>query len=146
MKKFIITVLLAGLIPTTNAAAQTERPIEIFDVMKGKVILTTKSTPNVQREVKKYIEGITGVFPKINPIPSEGFMIRVPLEPAVIVNTQLFRGPVNEVIIIFSGQEEPYLMFLDDKNRLLVFTFKGNTDRLLELLNFKRFRPLKHQD
>ncbi|CEG28784.1 hypothetical protein [Bacillus sp. B-jedd] len=136
MIKKLIASLIILLFITTNAAAQPTQQIEIFDIRKEKVVKTIESTPRVQWEVRKYLNGITSVFPKINPVPKEGFMIKVPLEPSVTVKTPLYEGPVSQTIIVFSGQENPYLLLFDEKNRLLAFNFKGNADNLLKLLKY----------
>ncbi|WP_053368024.1 hypothetical protein [Bacillus sp. FJAT-27245] len=136
IKKVFVCILIMGFI-SMPTAAQTHRQVEIFDIGKGKVVLTAQPNPKVQLEVGQFLAGITGIYPKINPVPSEGFMVRVPLEPSITVKTQLFTGPVDEVIIIFPAYENPHLMFFDDKGRALVFNFKGDAARLLELLNFK---------
>lgn len=136
MIKKLFASLLILLFITTNVSAQPTQQIEIFDIRKEKVIKTIESNPRVQQEVRKYLNGITTVFAKINPVPSEGFMIKVPLEPSVTVKTPLYEGPVSETIIVFSGRENPYLLLFDNKNRLLAFNFKGNTANLLKLLKY----------
>ncbi|WP_059174040.1 hypothetical protein [Bacillus sp. FJAT-27445] len=136
IKKIVVCVIIMAFI-SIPTAAQTHQQIEIFDIAKGKVVKTAQPNPKVQQEVKKFLTGITGIYPKLNPVPSEGFMIRVPFEPRTMVKTSLFNGPVDEVIIIFPAYENPYLMFFDDKGRALVFNFKGDTAKLLGLLNFK---------
>lgn len=136
IKKIVVFLLLMGFL-SMHTEAQTNRQIEIFDIGKGKVVMTSRPNTKVQLEVGRFLSGITGPYPKINPVPREGFMIRVPLEPRIRVKTQLFTGPIDEVIIIFPAFENPYLMFFDDKNRALVFNFKGDSSRLLELLNYK---------
>ncbi|WP_316569460.1 hypothetical protein [Neobacillus sp. YIM B06451] len=137
IKKILVFILISGFL-STHTAAQTHRQIELFDIAKGKVVMTAQPTPKVHEEVGKVLAGITGPYPKLNPVPGEGFMIKVPLEPSVRVKTQLFTGLVDEVIIIFPPYENPHLMFFDDKGRALAFNFKGDAARLLELLNFKQ--------
>ncbi|RDU37864.1 hypothetical protein DRW41_08590 [Neobacillus piezotolerans] len=136
VKKVIVCIFLMGFL-SIHTLAQTHRQIEIFDIAKGKVVMTSQPNPKVNLEVGKYLAGISSVYPKLNPVPREGFMIKVPLEPSVRVKTQLFTGPVEEVIIIFPAYENPHLMFFDDRGRALVFNFKGDAAKLLELLNFK---------
>lgn len=99
--------------------------------------MNIQSNPNVPKEVKKFLEGITGVYVKYNPIPNKGFMIRVPLEPNIVVKNQWFNDLVDEVTIIFTDQEDPYLMVFNDENRMFFFTFKGDTANFLRLVNFK---------
>ena len=133
IKKVLLSIIIFQLIsPIANA--QSNKQIEIFDINKGKVFMNIQSNPNVPKEVKKFLEGITGVYVKYNPIPNKGFMIRVPLEPNIVVKNQWFNDLVVEVTIIFTDQEDPYLMVFNDENRMSFFTFKGDTANCLRLV------------
>ncbi|KAF0820110.1 hypothetical protein [Cytobacillus sp. FSL R5-0377] len=136
IKKVLICIFVFQLISTTGIA-QTEQQIQIFNINKGKVIKVLQMNPEVQQETEKFLEGITGVYVKYNPIPNKGFMIRIPLEPNRKVRNKWFDGLVDEVTIILSGQENPYLMVFDDENRPYFFTFEGNIEEFLGILNFK---------
>ena len=136
IKKVLVCIFVFQLI-STNGIAQTNQQIQIFDINKGKVIKVLQMNTDLQQEVEKFLEGITGVCVKYNPIPNKGFMIRIPLEPNIKVRNQWFNDLVDEVTIIFSGQEKPYLMVFDDENRPHFLTFEGNIGKFLGLLNFK---------
>ena len=135
LKNLKISFLIFFLI-TTNATAQSDQ-IEVFDIGKGKVMAEVERNPEIQQEVEKYLKTITGVYPKVRPIPSAGLMVKIPLEPAVKVHNQWLTEIVDEVIIIFPPQEEPHIMVFDDENRSYFFTFKANADTLLKNLNLK---------
>ncbi len=137
MKKKVLSWIIIFHFISIYALAQNNRQIEIFDINKGKVIMNVQPNPDSQQEVKKFLEGITGIFVKYNPIPNKGFMIRVPLEPNIVVENQWFNDQVDEVTIFFSGQEEPYLMIFNDENRSSFFTFEGDTANFLKIINFK---------
>ncbi|MGJ7910469.1 hypothetical protein [Neobacillus sp. LXY-1] len=136
MKKVLVFIFIL-LIISTNGIAQTNKQVQIFDINKGKVIKNIQMNTDLQQEVEKYLEGITGVYVKYNPIPNNGFMIRIPLEPNVMVKNQWFDDLVDEVTIIFSSHEIPFIMVFDDENRPHFFTIEGSTSKLLGLLNFK---------
>ncbi|MFZ5988603.1 MAG: hypothetical protein ACOYWZ_15970 [Bacillota bacterium] len=106
--------------------------IEIFDINKEKVIKKFKSNPSIQKEAVNYLKSLTGVYMKFNLFPKEGFMIKIPLESSVKIKEQDIYYLVNEVIIIFPGQDRPYLMFLDDEGRPHAFYFDGDTGQLLK--------------
>lgn len=136
LKKVLGSIIVFQLI-NTIVTAQTNRQIEVFDISKGKVIMNVQSNTDSQLQAKKFLEGITGVYVKYNPIPNKGFMIRIPLEPTVIVKNQWFNDLVDEVTIIFPGQENPYLMVFDDENRPHFLIYEGDTANFLSLLNLK---------
>ncbi|MFT4414577.1 hypothetical protein ACLM5H_12030 [Fredinandcohnia humi] len=142
IKKVIVYICIFQLI-SSNGFALTNQQIQIFDINKGKVIKNVQTNTDIQREVENFLEGITGVYVKYNPIPNNGFMIRIPLEPNIMVRTRWFDDLLDEVTIIFTDQENPYLMVFDDENKPYFLTFEGNTVKFLALLNFK---PYVRQD
>ncbi|CAH2715925.1 hypothetical protein BACCIP111895_03109 [Neobacillus rhizosphaerae] len=138
IKKILISICICIFkLITTSAMAQTNQQIQIIDISKGKVIKNVQKNSDIQQEVEKFLEGITGVYVKLNPYPNNGFVIKIPLEPNVMVKNQWFNDFVDEVMIIFPGQEHPYLMVFDNENQPYFLTFQGDTSKFLGLLNFK---------
>ncbi len=136
IKKLIMCIFILQLM-TISAQAQNNHQIEIFEIKKGKVTKRLPLNEEIQEEAENYLNEITGVFVKYNPIPGQGFMIKVPLEPNIMVKNQWINDLVDEVVIIFPGDEEPYLMVHDNENNMHFYTFKGGTDKLLTLINYK---------
>lgn len=136
IKKILISFCIF-ILYTTNAMAQSNNQIQIIDIKKGIVIKNVQKNPDLQQEVETFLEGITGIYVKFNPYPTNGFVIKVPLEPNVTVKNQWFNDLVDEVMIIFPIQEEPYLLVFDNENQHHFFKFQGNTSKFLGLLNFK---------
>ena len=58
--------------------AQTNHRIQIIDIKKGEVIKSVQKNPDLQQEVAKFLEGITGVYVKLNPYPNNGFVLKIP--------------------------------------------------------------------
>ncbi|WP_062104598.1 hypothetical protein [Bacillus niameyensis] len=135
IKKVLVYIFMFQLI-SPNVIAQVNPQIQIFDINQGKVIKYVQINTDLQQEAGKFLEGITGVYVKNNPIPNKGFMIRIPLKPNIMVRNQWFDDLVDEVTIIFTDQENPFLMVFDDENKPYFLTFKGNTVKYLALLNF----------
>ncbi|MCD4838876.1 hypothetical protein LRS37_08310 [Neobacillus sedimentimangrovi] len=135
MRKVLCSVVFF-LFLSTNALAQTNQ-VEIFDIEKGKVVQLVPTSSEIQKEASTFLQGISGVYTKVRPIPEKGYMIKVPLEPSIMVDNQWFKGLVDEVVIIFPEQEKTFLMVFDDENRLHFYHFDGNTDRFLNILHFQ---------
>jgi len=131
---------LAAFIVSEDMEAQSRRDIEIFDVEKGTVIKrispNTQTQAKIQKEAGKYLEEITGMFVKVNALPNSGYIVRLPLEPAITIRNQWLNQTVREVFVIFS-EGAPYLLVLDEEERPLFYNFNSSTDELLELLEFK---------
>ncbi|WP_077618163.1 hypothetical protein [Bacillus sinesaloumensis] len=140
IKKFLVCFFLLQLF-SSNAFAEHNQQIQIFDINQDKVIKQIENNADIQQEVSKYLKNVDGVYTKYNPIPNSGFMVRIPVEPPTMVRSRWFDDLVDEITIIFPTQEAPYLMLFDDENQTYFLTFKGNTDPLLKLLNFNPKTP-----
>lgn len=133
MLRKIIIMLGVFLFNNTDIDAQGTIQLELFDIQQGKVIQTAPSSSAIQDEARTYLNSIDNIYVKLNPIPEKGVMIKIPLEQSFQVENQWMNSLVDEIIVIFSKEEKPYLLTFDDENHLHVFTFKGgNTNILLE--------------
>ncbi|OLO39134.1 hypothetical protein BTR23_08715 [Alkalihalophilus pseudofirmus] len=135
MKKFFVSLLIMLSI-TTVASAQPSKQIEVFDIEKEQVVKSIPSSKEIQQEAKSFINEVTNIYKKFDPIPKRGYMVKVPLEPIYKVENQWFNDFVNQVIIIFPENEDPYLLLFNEKNSPIFLTFKGSTDKFLEKINF----------
>ncbi|HHV99367.1 MAG TPA: hypothetical protein GXX36_07310 [Clostridiaceae bacterium] len=130
---------IAAFIGSDNLEAQGGRDIEIFDVAKGIVIKRinpdSQTQEKIQREVRRYLNQITGMFVKVNALPDSGYIVRLPLEPYLTIQNQWLNQTVKEVFVIFS-EGAPYLLVLDENERPFFYNFDSSTDELLKLLEF----------
>lgn len=136
MKKKIMIILFSIVFlysPSNNA--QGIKNVELFDIQKDTVTQVVPSNTFFQKAAKDYLNGINGIFVKVKPIPNQGYMIKIPLEPSVQINNEWITELVDEVIIIFTKDETPYLMVFDDENNPHFFHFKGNTNKLVKTFN-----------
>ena len=136
MFKKIVAFMLLFIAVTTVVSAQNQKPVEIFHIEKGEVIHSVPSTDKIQAETKTLIESTTGLSKRFNPIPEEGYMIKVPFERATTIENEWFHDLVDQVVFIFPKDEKPYYLLFNDENTPFFFTFDGNTNRLLNELNF----------
>lgn len=139
MKKIISTGLLLFLLFAWQpAAAQKGQLAEVFDIRLDHVTKTMPVTPAIQKEAESYLQTITGLSPKLSPIPKEGRVIKVPLEPAVPVQNQWIDAVINEVIIIIGKHEPPALLVFDDENKAYFFYFNKDIGQLLRIMDEPR--------
>ncbi|WP_449539699.1 hypothetical protein [Ferdinandcohnia sp. Marseille-Q9671] len=148
IRNVLVSLFIFQIISTT-VMAQPAQQIQVFDVKQGEVIQHVERNTEIQKEVEIFLERITGVFSKYNPIPSSGYMIRIPLEPNIVLRNKWFDDLVDEVTIVLSGQDDPYLMIFDDENKPYFLLFEGNIDKLLalfytiDLIELGSFLPIK---
>ncbi|OIJ14385.1 hypothetical protein BKP37_08545 [Anaerobacillus alkalilacustris] len=134
-KTLLIFLLTLHITPIVNAE---EKTIEIFDIEKDQITKTVPLHIDIQDEAKKIVEGIDDVFRKFKPIPASGFMVKIPLAPAIKVENKWLNHLIDEVIIIMPKDEEAYLLIFDEENRPYFFTIKTSINLFLTNLNLTK--------
>jgi hypothetical protein len=133
-RKLIFLVLTFVCVCSTSIQAQS-RQVELFDIKLDKVTKTMPVNRSFQEHAKGYLNNIDNIYTKINPIPKNGYMIKIPLETPIRVNNQWINSYVDEVIVVLPDGEDPYLMTFDEDNRIHILTFKGDTEFLFKTFN-----------
>jgi hypothetical protein len=116
--------------------AQENNIVKLLDIKKDQIIKTTPTNSTVQLETEKIIKGIDGIVKKFKPIPNQGYMVKIPLEPPYLIENKWINTLIDEIIIIIPNEEDPYLVTFDDENNPYFFTFKTKIDALLNTLDF----------
>ncbi len=131
---------LVSFVASMGTDEQRIKDIEIFDISKGEVIKTYRPDEFTQKQVEKILKSITGIYVKIKPFPDKGHIIRIPLSPSIAVHNGLLNdygiNSVDEVFLLFPGEENPYLLVIDDKYRPHFYHFNEKTDELLKNFDF----------
>lgn len=136
MLKRTILIFMTIFIYCVNVYGEDFGNVEIFNIDKEKVVKVIQSNMEIQNLAVSYIEGIEGIYGKFNPVPKSGHAIKIPLNPPVKIQTKLTDAVVDVVIIMFPKDEAPFLAIFEDVNKLVCFTFKGDTDRLWRSLEY----------
>jgi hypothetical protein len=112
--------------------------VEIFDPKQDKVVKVVQSNPQIQDMITNWITKIDGLY-KNDPATDDGYVIKIPLDPIVMVNCKSLSAFVSEVYILIPENDPPcYLIFEDEnKNKLSSFVFNGDIDMLSNILDFK---------
>lgn len=137
----IMVISLSIVLSTfTSVNTMNYKYIEFFDINKGEIVKIVQSNPKIEQLTINYLQGITGVYAKFNPIPKKGHAIRIPFEAPVVIKNNYLNAVVSEVIIMFPEDRDTttFLMVFENDGRLMCFTFRGNTNMLLKSLNFKK--------
>ena len=136
MIKNTLVVIAVIILSSMNVYAKEFKNIEIFSINQEKVVKVVQSNSDIQKLAVSYLKGIEGVYGKFEPIPEEGYAIRIPLDPSVKIQRKGINAVVDQIVVMFPKNEESFLMFFEDENKLVCFTFKGNTDILWNKLEF----------
>jgi hypothetical protein len=125
-KLLLIMFICVLTYPPSLTNAEGVKNIELFEIEKDSVTNVIPVSEQYQQLAESYLKNISGIYVKVRPIPTTGYMIKVPLEPSVHVKNEWMDSLVDEIIIIFAKNEEPYLMLFDDENNPHFLHFKGN--------------------
>ncbi|HEY5563209.1 MAG TPA: hypothetical protein VIK72_15930 [Clostridiaceae bacterium] len=131
---------LVTFVTSSQTADNISNVIEIFDISKGEVIKKADPNTSIQKAAISYLDGVSGIYVKVKAFPDKGYIIRIPLNPTVKVQTHLFNDynidSIDEVFILLPEQGDPFLLVLDKKFRPFFYTFKGDIEVLLKMLEF----------
>ncbi|NLP49290.1 hypothetical protein [Bacillus sp. RO1] len=131
-KIFLLLLLFCGAFPMTFTAQSL--PIEVFDVTQGKVIKSIPLNEKNKEEALKLVKSADSLYPKLNPTPKTGFMIKVIFEPAEEIEAKVLKQPVNQVIFISPEAEKPYMLIFNEKDQPMFYYFSEDFEPFLEML------------
>ncbi|TYR81597.1 hypothetical protein FZC66_07110 [Priestia megaterium] len=129
-KKVWIALLLCFIMAWPHTAMGQQTKVEVFQIDAGKVVRSENKTDLVQQEAEKSLASITGVFKKVNPLPNTGYLVKVPLDPAVQINHQTLSTLANEAVFVISTEQQPVIMLYDNENRVYFFEFNHDLSAL----------------
>ncbi|KMJ57987.1 hypothetical protein AB685_14265 [Bacillus sp. LL01] len=134
-KIFLFLLLIWGAI-TISVSAQPLQ-IEVFDVTQSKVIKSIPLEEKNRVEALKLVKSANTLYPKLNPTPKTGFMVKVPFEPAEKVDTNVLKQSVKQVIFIFPEGEKPYLLIFNEKEHPMFYYFSEDFRPFVDMLSLE---------
>lgn len=137
MRKVFFFLLLSWGVMAVTVTAQPLQ-IEVFDVTQSKVVKTVPLNEKTKSEALKLVKSTNALYPKLNPTPKTGFMLKVPLEPEENIDTIVLKQTVKQVIFIFPEGEKPYLLIFNEKEQPMFYYFSEDFTEFLEMLGIKR--------
>lgn len=136
MLKKITLVIIIILSISTNILAKEYKYVQIFDPKQDKVVQLIQLTSEIQSLVASYLEDIDTIYSMNDPIPKDGYAIKIPLDPTVKVQKKCLNALIKEIYIIIPEKEPPFIMLFEKENKLLCFPFRGDIKKLSKTLNF----------
>lgn len=143
MKQIFSSLLLIGLLVYSSPIHAQNQKVEVYHIEEKKVIKKIQPNESIHSEAEKYLSSISGIYKKINPLPPKGFIVRIPLEPAIKVQNQWIHSQVDEMNIIYPDSEDPYIMIYDDENNFYFFTIDSDNLDLNRLAKYLEINPFK---
>jgi hypothetical protein len=124
------------ILTATNPNPEISDEVQIFDVEKGRIVKKLKICAPIQAEAEKILNSVTGLYVKVKPLPPKGYIVKIPINPPLMVQNQFINAPVDNIFIIFTETEPPILLLLDENGKPFVYNFSAKTDTLKKYLNF----------
>lgn len=135
-KAFFIIAFFVIFLHSISLKADTFRYVEIFDPKQDKVVKVVQTNQQIQAMITDWITNIDGLY-KNDPATDDGYVVKVPLDPAVKVKGKFLNAEVSEVYILVPEKEPPCYLIFENENKLSSFPFNGDIERLSNMLDFK---------
>jgi hypothetical protein len=118
--------------PDAHAAYATHlSKIEIFDVRNERVIKLVANSQEIQGEIQQCLKTIKGITKRLSPITKDSKIIKIPIQPSIMVNNQWMNTLIDEVKLILPTSGPPLIMLFDDENRPYFLEFDYDVKTLL---------------
>ena len=135
LEKFTLVLIIIFCL-STNILAKGFKYVQIFDPKQDKVVQLIQLNSEIQSLVQSYLEDIDTIYSKNDPIPEDGYAIKIPLDPAFKAQKKCLNALIKEVYIIIPKKEPPFIMLLEKETKLICFPFRGDIKTLSKALNF----------
>lgn len=115
---------------------QQNNQIQVFDVKKGRVVLSVANNEEFQAEAKKWLSDITSLAPEVQPDMGATYIIRVPLLPHQTVNVGNVNLTAKEVFLFYYSEtnDEPLLLVFDENKKPYFFHIHEDVTPFLKKL------------
>lgn len=112
--------------------------VEVFDVNVGEVTKTFEVTEEIKKEALENINNITGLYVKVDALPKDGLIFKIPFEPPLNVeNNWILECNINyieEAFIIVPDSEPSYILILDQEYKPCFFNYNGKNEIILSYI------------
>lgn len=109
--------------------------IQVFDVQKGKVILTTESNEQFQKFAHSWLAGIKQFAPEVQPDLKATYIFRVPLIPPVSLQVGQAKLQVAEIFMFYYKTKEPLLLVFDENKKPYLFHTSEDVTPFIKFLS-----------
>src|SRR5690625_3554713 len=113
-----------------------EPTVEVFDIAQERVIFQGEASQWMQGETEEVLQNIDGIYRKVQPIPKDGLLVKMTLEPTIHIENEWLMEWEEEFIFFYSPEEESYILLFDQENHSYFFTIADHDFyMLLNILN-----------
>ena len=143
MKKNFVPILCficISLFVNTQNTVAAERTIKVLDIETSTIFKEIKTNEEIDKEVENVIRAIKRVTVQANPIPKQGYLIKIPLTKSLKIKNEWFEEIVSEVLIIYNPTTKDLgkIIFYTDENTPMFFDIEYNFAPIFKKLNINK--------
>lgn len=137
MIKSILLLLCISLFFNIQNIAAANATVKVLDIESSTVIKEIQNSSDVDRDAEKAIQSIKRVTVEANPVPKQGYLIKIPLTKSLKVKNKWFEDIVSEVLLIYnpSSKKQGKIILYNDENTPIFFDIEYDFSDLLKKLN-----------
>ena len=135
-KVTVIIFLFIMIMQSLVVSAEGFKYAEIFDPQQNKVVKVVQMNTKINNMVSNCIKDVDNIYGKNDPLTDDGYAIRIPLSPAVMVQGKWLNALVEQVYILIPEKQPPFFMIIENKDKAICFPFKGDIDELSKMSKF----------
>lgn len=126
-----IASFAGALAPTVPLSAPA---VQLFDVVQGRVIRTAPNSLAFRRLGESWIASIRGAWQGFRLDPESGYILKIPFEPAVRVNSGWYRGEVRELYVMWDPltPHDTRMMLMGPEGKPRMFYVKSDAGSFVE--------------
>jgi hypothetical protein len=135
--KSIFLLLCISLFFNIQNIAAANATVKVLDIESSTVIKEIQNSSDVDRDAEKAIKSIKRVTVEANPVPKQGYLIKIPLTKSLKVKNKWFEDIVSEVLLIYnpSSKKQGKIILYNDENTPIFFDIEYDFSDLLKKLN-----------
>ncbi|GBF72832.1 hypothetical protein PA598K_01102 [Paenibacillus sp. 598K] len=127
----LLTSIFLSLVAPAAFAA-TAKPVQVFDVVAGKVVKTVDNNEEFQRYAKGWLGAVTGLSPQLKPDEKCGYVYRVPLDQPVTVKTGKLEVQTDDVFLFYCPDKPAVLLIFDAQKKPYLLSFQADLQPFLK--------------
>lgn len=135
--KSILLLLCISLFFNIQNIEAANATVKVLDIESSTVIKEIQNSSDVDRDAEKAIKSIKRVTVEANPVPKQGYLIKIPLTKSLKVKNKWFEDIVSEVLLIYnpSSKKQGKIILYNDENTPIFFDIDYDFSDLLKKLN-----------
>lgn len=136
----VLSFIFISLFVNIQSTVAAERTIKVLDIETSTIFKEIETSEEIDKEVANAIRAIKRVTVQANPIPDQGYLIKIPLTKSLKIKNKWFEEIVSEVLIIYNPTTKNLgkVIFYTDENTPMFFDIEYNFTPILEKLNLKK--------